>query len=159
MSIRIEDLRQEGKKIRYPRFKAGQTVRVHQRIVEGEKERIQIFEGLIIAVNGGKSLQSTITVRKISQGIGVEQGFAVHSPVVAKIDMVREGKVRRSKIYFMRNLQGKAARLKERFYTEEEISQMRGISPEREEVAIEEALIAEEEVHNQEKDKNSLTDA
>lgn len=144
MTIRIEDLRQEEKKTTFPRFKSGQTVRVHQRIKEGEKERIQIFEGLIIAVNGGKSIDSTITVRKISQGVGVEQGFAVHSPAIAKVEMVREGKVRRSKIYFMRNLQGKAARLKERFYTEEEISAMSNLTPEIEASIIEEAVLAAE---------------
>lgn len=155
MSVRIEDLRQEGKRIRFPRFKAGQTVRVHQRILEGEKERVQIFEGLIIAVNGGKSLQSTITVRKISQGIGIEQGFAVHSPAVAKIEMVREGKVRRSKIYFMRNLQGKAARLKERFYTEKEISEMTGAFSEVDESVIEEAVLAAEDEEKGEQKQSS----
>ena len=97
-----------------PELKTGYTVRVHQRIKEGEKERVQIFEGLIIKMNGGKGVGGTITVRKISDGIGVEKIFPIHSSNVVKIEVKKIAKVRRSKLYYMRELSGKSARLKEK---------------------------------------------
>lgn len=124
MTVRIEDLRKEGKKRGMTTFRSGQTVRVHRKIREGDKERIQIFEGLIIEVKNQQSASATITVRKIIGGIGVEQVFQVHSPLIEKIELVKEAKVRRGKLYFMRNLRGKAARLKERFFTEAELKEM-----------------------------------
>lgn len=124
MTVRIEDLRQEGKKAGMVSFSAGQTVRVHRKIREGDKERIQIFEGLIIEVKNQGTLSASITVRKIVGGIGVEQVFLVHSPLIEKIELVKEAKVRRSKLYFMRNLRGKAARLRERFFTDKELQDM-----------------------------------
>ena len=95
-----------------PEFRAGDTVRVHVRIKEGEKERIQIFEGLVIYRHGG-GISATFTVRKISSGVGVEKIFPVHSPMIAKIEVVRLGKVRRAKLNYLRGLSGKAARIKE----------------------------------------------
>lgn len=95
-----------------PDFKTGDDVAVHYRVVEGEKERIQIFKGLVIKRNG-KNINSTFTVRKISGGIGVERVFPLHSPRIAKIDVLRKGKVRRSKLYYIRKLKGKAARIDE----------------------------------------------
>ena len=96
-----------------PEFPAGDTVRVHVRIKEGEKERIQIFEGLVIYRHGG-GISATFTVRKISSGVGVEKIFPVHSPMIAKIEVVRLGKVRRAKLSYIRSLSAKAARIKER---------------------------------------------
>ena len=96
-----------------PEFRAGDTVRVHVRIKEGEKERIQIFEGLVIYRHGG-GISATFTVRKISSGVGVERIFPVHSPMIAKIEVVRLGKVRRAKLSYIRSLSAKAARIKER---------------------------------------------
>ena len=96
-----------------PEFRAGDTVRVHVRIKEGEKERIQIFDGLVIYRHGG-GISATFTVRKISSGVGVEKIFPVHSPMIAKIEVVRLGKVRRAKLSYIRSLSAKAARIKER---------------------------------------------
>lgn len=125
MSVTIEDLRKEGKKTEYPQFRSGQTVRVHYKVTDGEKERIQIFEGLVIAVNGKVTNAQTIIVRRVSSdGYSVEQGFAIHSPIIQKIELVKIGKVRQSRIYYMRERTGKAARLKERFYTPSEVEKM-----------------------------------
>lgn len=96
-----------------PSFRPGDTVRVNVRVREGEKERIQAFEGVCIArKNGG--VHETFTVRKISNGIGVERIFPLHSPMISTVDVVRQGRVRRAKLYYLRNLRGKAARIKER---------------------------------------------
>lgn len=96
-----------------PEFRPGDTVRVHAKVVEGSRERIQVFEGVVIKrQNGG--IHETFTVRKISYGVGVERTFPLHSPRIDKIEVVRRGKVRRAKLYYMRNLRGKAARIKER---------------------------------------------
>jgi large subunit ribosomal protein L19 len=95
-----------------PEIKSGCTVKVHQKIKEGNKERIQIFEGIVIARKHGKGISSTITVRKVADGIGVERIFPVHSPSIDKIEVIRKGKVRRSKLYYLRTAKGKKARLK-----------------------------------------------
>jgi large subunit ribosomal protein L19 len=95
-----------------PAFQVGDTVRIHVKIKEGDKERIQIFEGIVIARKNG-DLRSTFTVRKTSFGQGVERIFPLHSPVIEKIEVVRRGRVRRAKLYYLRNLRGKAARIKE----------------------------------------------
>jgi len=96
-----------------PDFRPGDTVRVHVRVVEGEKSRIQVFQGVVIARRGGGT-RETFTVRKISGGIGVERIFPLHSPNVDKIEVVRRGKVRRAKLYYLRSRRGKAARIEER---------------------------------------------
>jgi large subunit ribosomal protein L19 len=96
-----------------PEFRAGDTVRVHVRVVEGDKERIQVFQGVVIARRGGGT-RETFTVRKISGGIGVERIFPLHSPSINRIEVVRHGKVRRAKLYYLRALRGKAARIEER---------------------------------------------
>lgn len=95
-----------------PDFRPGDTVRVHARIVEGSRERIQVFEGVVIKRHGA-GISATYTVRKISSGIGVERTFPLHSPRVDKIEVVRYGHVRRNKLYYLRSLNGKAARIKE----------------------------------------------
>lgn len=95
-----------------PQFQAGDTVRVHVRIKEGDKERIQVFEGVVIARRKG-DLRSSFTVRKISFGQGVERIFPLHSPIIDKIEVSKKGKVRRAKLYYLRNLKGKAAKIRE----------------------------------------------
>ncbi|HHT06673.1 MAG TPA: 50S ribosomal protein L19 [Hydrogenispora sp.] len=109
----IDLVEQEQLKKDLPLFGPGDTVRVHLKVVEGERERIQVFEGVVIArANGG--LRETFTVRKISGGIGVERIFPLHSPMIAKIEVVRRGRVRRAKLYYLRKRSGKAARIRER---------------------------------------------
>lgn len=95
-----------------PFFRTGSTVRVHVKIKEGDKSRIQVFEGLVIARKGG-GISEVFTVRKISNQIGVERTFPLHSPIIDKIEVVRHGKVRRNKLYYLRGRSGKAARIKE----------------------------------------------
>jgi large subunit ribosomal protein L19 len=99
-----------------PIFEIGDTVRVHVKVVEGEKERIQIYEGLVIARKGARNSE-TFNVRKISYGVGVERIFPVHSPTIAKVDVVRQGKVRRAKLYYLRTKKGKMAKVSEREYS------------------------------------------
>ena len=111
MSKIIEQLEAESiGESRMPRFRAGETVRVSVRIKEGAKERIQVFEGIIIAWKAAGP-RSTVTVRKVSYGVGVERIFPIHSPNIEKIEWVRRGRVRRAKLYYMRALRGKKARL------------------------------------------------
>lgn len=96
-----------------PDFGPGDTVRVHYRIIEGEKERIQVFEGNVIAISGETS-RRTFTVRKVSGGVGVERIFPIHSPRIAELEVKRQGRVRRAKLYYLRNLRGKAAKIREK---------------------------------------------
>jgi large subunit ribosomal protein L19 len=109
----LQLVEEEARKTNIPPFQAGDTVRVHVRVVEGEKERIQMFEGVVIARKGGSN-RETFTVRKISYGIGVERIFPLHSPMIEKIDVVRLGRVRRAKLYYLRSKRGRAARIRER---------------------------------------------
>lgn len=99
-----------------PEFHSGDTIAVHVKVREGDKERIQIFQGVVIQMKGA-GINKTFTVRKISNGIGVERIFPLHSPNIARIERVREGKVRRAKLYYLRNLTGKAARIEEKHTT------------------------------------------
>jgi large subunit ribosomal protein L19 len=109
----IDALENEQMRVDIPDFKTGDTIRVHARIKEGEKERIQVFQGFVLRKRKGKT-GGTFTVRKISYGIGVERIFPLHSPTIDKIEVLTRGKVRRGRIYYMRNLRGKAARIKEK---------------------------------------------
>jgi len=95
-----------------PDIHPGDTIRVHQKIKEGDKERIQVFEGLVLARKHGKGINATMTVRKVSQGIAVERIFPIHAPFVQKIEIVKRAKVRRAKLYYLREAKGKKARLK-----------------------------------------------
>jgi large subunit ribosomal protein L19 len=95
-----------------PRMKSGDTVRVHVKVREGDKERIQVFEGIVIGLHRG-GVRSSFTVRKVSFGQGVERIFPLHSPIIQKVEVVRSAKVRRAKLYFLRDLKGKAARMRE----------------------------------------------
>lgn len=106
-------LQQEQMKKEIPAFSPGDTVRVHVKITEGGRERIQVFEGVVMRRRGSQ-LNETFTVRKISQGIGVERTFPLHSPKVDRIEVVRHGQIRRAKLYYLRELKGKAARIKEK---------------------------------------------
>ncbi|MCR8968770.1 50S ribosomal protein L19 [Facklamia sp. 7083-14-GEN3] len=113
MSNLIDKITQTQLRDDVPDFRPGDSVRVHALIVEGERERVQIFEGLVIK-RRGSGISETYTVRKISNGVGVERTFPVHSPRVAKLEVTRKGRVRRAKLYYIRSLSGKAARIRER---------------------------------------------
>ena len=108
----IADITKDQLRADHPSFRAGDTVRLHVKIVEGTRERIQLFEGVVIKRRGG-GISETFTVRKISNGVGVERTFPVHTPKIEKIDVIRRGKVRRAKLYYLRSLRGRAARIKE----------------------------------------------
>ena len=110
---RLRAIEREGLKTNLPAFSPGDTVRVMVRVREGEKERLQAFEGVCIARRGA-GINATFTVRKISAGVGVERIFPLHGPSVAEIELVRKGRVRRAKLYFLRRLAGKAARIREK---------------------------------------------
>ena len=110
---RLDSIEQTQLKENIPAFQSGDTVKVHVRIKEGNKERLQIFEGVVIARKHGGS-RETVTVRKVSFGVGVERIFPLHATIVDHIDVTRRGKVRRAKLYYLRDLRGKAARIKER---------------------------------------------
>jgi len=110
----IEEIQKISLKKKIPELTPGMTVRVHQKIKEGDKERVQVFEGVIIAIGSGKGVDKNFTVRKLVDNIGVEKTFPFHSPIVTKVEIKKTGKVRRAKLYYMRNLQGKAARLKDK---------------------------------------------
>ncbi|GLB59370.1 50S ribosomal protein L19 [Cytobacillus sp. NCCP-133] len=108
----IQEITQEQLRTDLPSFRPGDTVRVHVSIVEGTRERVQVYEGVVIKRRGG-GISETFTVRKISYGVGVERTFPVHTPKIAKLEVIRRGKVRRAKLYYLRNLRGKKARIKE----------------------------------------------
>ncbi len=110
---RMERLQRSLLKKTMPVFEIGDTVRVHVTVSEGDKDRIQVYEGVVIARKGGANTE-TFTVRKVSYGVGVERIFPVHSPIIAKIDVVRQGRVRRAKLYYLREKKGKMAKVAER---------------------------------------------
>lgn len=128
----IKSIEHEQLKNKIPELKVGNTVRVHVRIKEGNKERIQVFEGIIIKVQGG-GVNQTFTVRKISYGVGVEKTFLVHSPLVEKVELVRVGKARRARLFYLRDRVGKAAKTKEQV----------GARIENREIVIKEDLVEE----------------
>ena len=110
---RVADVAREGLRTDIPAFNSGDTVKVMVRVREGDKERLQAFEGLCIAKRGG-GISESFTVRKISAGVGVERIFPLHSPTIATLEVVRRGRVRRAKLYYLRAVSGKAGRIKER---------------------------------------------
>jgi large subunit ribosomal protein L19 len=112
MSI-IEQIEKENMRYDMPDFRPGDTVKVHIRIIEGAKERVQIFQGVVIRRKRG-TMGASFTVRKISHGVGVEKTFPTHSPRLEKVELITHGKVRRSRLYYLRNLRGKAARIREK---------------------------------------------
>lgn len=109
----INSIEKEGLKEDIPQFSIGDTVRVFFKVIEGNKERIQAYEGIVIARKHG-GLRETFTVRRISSGIGVERIFPLHSPKIAKVEVIRKGRVRRAKLYYLKGLTGKSAKIKER---------------------------------------------
>ncbi|MFD6438591.1 50S ribosomal protein L19 [Peribacillus sp. NPDC060186] len=108
----INDITKEQLRSDLPSFRPGDTVRVHVKVIEGTRERIQLFEGVVIKRRGG-GVSETFTVRKISYGVGVERAFPLHTPKIAQLEVIRHGKVRRAKLYYLRELRGKKARIKE----------------------------------------------
>ena len=136
----IKSIEHEQLKNKIPELKIGDTVRVHQRIKEGNRERIQVFEGIIIKKQGG-GVNATFTVRKIAYGVGVEKTFLVHSPMVEKVELVRVGKARRAKLYYLRDRVGKAAKTKENI----------GARIENNEIVVKEEMPAEEPVKEEAK--------
>ncbi len=112
MSNIISEITKEQLRTDIPAFRAGDTVKIDVKVVEGTRERIQVYEGVVIKRRGG-GISETFTVRKISYGVGVERTFPLHTPKIAKLQVTRRGKVRRAKLYYLRNLRGKAARIKE----------------------------------------------
>jgi large subunit ribosomal protein L19 len=114
-----------------PQFRPGDTVKVHVRVVEGNRERVQVFQGVVIRRSGG-GLRETFTVRKISFGVGVERTFPLHSPSIAKLEVAQRGHVRRAKLYYLRDLRGKKARIKERRIDEAKLAAMEAMRAEEE---------------------------
>ena len=132
MTTKLEKFNQLQLKKDLPDIRPGDTVKVHQKVKEKEKERIQVFEGVVIARKHGKGISATITVRKISSGVGVEKVFPLHSPNIEKIDLVRKGKVRRAKLYYLRTAKGQKAKLKRKDFAKvipEEESKVVGKKP------------------------------
>ena len=115
MNKLIQDLDKASLRDDIPSFRPGDSVKVHVKVVEGNRSRVQVFAGVVIARSGG-GLQETFIVRKISFGVGVERTFPVHSPIIDKIEIDRRGDVRRAKLYYLRGLRGKAAKIKEKRY-------------------------------------------
>ncbi len=113
---KIKQLEKEMMRLDLPHFIPGDTVKVHVKIKEGEKERIQAFQGVVISKRKG-STNASFTVRKVSYGVGVERIFPLHSPIIDRIEVITKGRVRRAKIYYLRKLRGKAARIKERRFS------------------------------------------
>ncbi len=128
-----------------PEFRPGDTVKVHVRVVEGNRERVQVFQGVVIRRQGG-SIRETFTVRKISFGVGVERTFPVHSPSIAKLEVVSRGAVRRAKLYYLRDLRGKKARIKERRIDDAKLAAMEEAAAARAAEAADDDDVADETV-------------
>jgi len=147
----INKVNEAQKKSNVVDVRSGDTVRVHQKIKEGSKERIQIFEGVVIRTDRPKSHTSRITVRKIASGVGVEKGFFVHSPLVEKIEIVRRAKVRRNFLSYIRKRSGKSARLKNQNFDREGVNDIRDEAAEAEEVRLKEQAKLDAEAKASEK--------
>jgi len=139
MSKKLDEFNKKQLRDDLPEMKPGYTVRVHQKIKEGDKQRIQVFEGLIIARKHGSGINATITVRKVTSGLGVERIFPIHAPFIEKIEVVKKGKVRRAKLYYIREKTAKQSRLKE-------IKDNNGKKPQKSEPKVEEPVKEKEEV-------------
>lgn len=146
----IKKVNDEQKKPAVVNVKSGDTVRVHQKIKEGNKERIQVFEGVVIRVDRKESHTARITVRKIASGVGVEKSFLIHSPLVSKIEVVRRAKVRRNYLSYLRGRSGKSARLKNQVFDREETNTIEEQIEASEPVASVEELAVTEEVAQEE---------
>ena len=151
----IKSIEHEQMKNKVPELRVGNTVKVHVRVKEGNRERIQVFEGIIIKVQGG-GVNTTFTVRRVSYGVGVEKTFLLHSPAVEKVEVVRVGKARRAKLFYLRDRLGKSAKTKERVGARIEnneivIKEERGEEPVAEEVSAVEEAPAEKETADETK--------
>jgi large subunit ribosomal protein L19 len=135
-----------------PAFRPGDTVKVHVRVVEGNRERVQVFQGVVIARSGG-GIRETFTVRKISFGVGVERTFPLHSPSIAKLELVQRGRVRRAKLYYLRDLRGKKARIRERRVDDAKLAAMEAAAAE---AAQADAAEAQAELAEQEPDVEAV---
>lgn len=113
MSNVVADLGNAAKRDDIPEFRAGDTLKVHVKVIEGSRSRVQVFQGVVIRISGS-GIGRTFTVRKVSFGVGVERTFPIHTPIIDKIEVVTRGDVRRGKLYYLRNLRGKAAKIKEK---------------------------------------------
>ena len=154
MANKLQELQEKAMK-KMPEIEPGMTVRVHQKIKEGDKERVQIFEGLVIQVSHGHGADATFTVKKVVEGIGVEKIFPLFSPNIAKIEVKKKSKVRRAKLYYMRELFGKAARLKGKFVkAEEAVSE----AEKEEEIAALAEKVAKEEAEKAAKEGSAPTE-
>lgn len=143
----VQEIEKQFTKKEVPVLRPGYAVRVHQKIREGEKERVQIFEGLVISLNSGHGVSKMVTVRKVIEGIGVEKIFPLHSPNIVKIEIVKTSGVRRAKLYYMRGLAGKSARLRSKLGLMAEDEKMtKGKTKEVAEEVLEEEVSAEEVV-------------
>ena len=147
----IKKVNDAQKKLNVVDARSGDTVRVHQKIKEGTKERIQIFEGVVIRTDRRNSHTSRITVRKVASGVGVEKSFLIHSPLVEKIEIVRRSKVRRNFLSFLRNRSGKSARLKNRNFDREGVNDVRDEAAEAEEIRLKEQAKLDAEAKQAEK--------
>jgi large subunit ribosomal protein L19 len=128
MTTLLEKFNKEQLK-KLPELRPGDTIKVHQKIKEGDKERTQIFEGVLIAKKHGDDVSSMITVRKVIEGVGVERVFPVHSPMIENIEVVRHAKVRRSKLYYLRTAQGRKAKLKRKDFAEAIVEEVKAEAP------------------------------
>jgi len=138
-----------------PAFRPGDTVKVHVRVVEGNRERVQVFQGVVIARSGG-GIRETFTVRKISFGVGVERTFPLHSPSIAKLELVQRGRVRRAKLYYLRDLRGKKARIRERRIDDAKLAAMESAAAEAAEAAEAEASEAQADLAEDEPDLEAV---
>ena len=168
----IKSIEHEQLKNKIPNLKVGDTVRVHQRIKEGNRERIQVFEGIIIKKQGG-GLNATFTVRRVAYDVGVEKTFLVHSPLVEKVEVVRVGKARRAKLYYLRDRVGKAAKTKEAIgakiettyvdikeeLVEEPVKEETTVEEAKEETVVEENPVAEAKAEEPAKEESSAPEA
>jgi large subunit ribosomal protein L19 len=137
-----------------PAFRPGDTVKVHVRVVEGNRERVQVFQGVVIRRSGGGA-RETFTVRKISFGVGVERTFPLHSPSISKLELLQRGRVRRAKLYYLRDLRGKKARIKERRVDEVKLAAMEAAAAE---AAVEAAEVAADVDDEQQVEANAPVD-
>jgi len=147
----IKKVNEAQKKGKVVDVRSGDTVRVHQKIKEGAKERIQIFEGVVIRTDRNDSHTSRITVRKVASGVGVEKGFMIHSPLVEKIEIVRRSKVRRNYLSFLRNRSGKSARLRNENFDREGVNDVHDAEAEAEELRLKEQAKIDAEAKQVEK--------
>ncbi len=147
----IKKVNDAQKKMSVVEVRSGDTVRVHQKIKEGTKERIQIFEGVVIRTDRRASHTSRITVRKVASGVGVEKSFLIHSPLVEKIEVVRRSKVRRNFLSFLRNRSGKSTRLKSVNFDRESVNDIHDAAAEAEEARLKEVALAAHEAKEAEK--------